>query len=154
MLLYVQYIVFWRIYLSGQCSNWDSRYIQVCKHLWMCVFHVWCCVRCLLRVLFVVYAMLYSSFLIVLAIFCVDLLWWVSVMNFFLSLWVSLLLFCNVSVVGKHIPHNSTLASFDITNLYTNITTSETLQILTNMLKQNNTPQAHTERIGKPSGCV
>ena len=47
------------------------------------------------------------------------------------------------NIKEKHIPHNSTLASFDITNLYTNIPTSETLQILTNMLKQNNTPQAH-----------
>ena len=39
--------------------------------------------------------------------------------------------------------HNSTLASFDITNLYTNIPIAETLEILENMLKQNNTPQ-HT----------
>ena len=40
------------------------------------------------------------------------------------------------NIKKKHIPHNSTLASFDITNLYTNIPTSE---MLANMLKQNNT---------------
>ena len=33
MLLYVQYIVFWRIYLSGQCSNWDSRQSNFAEHI-------------------------------------------------------------------------------------------------------------------------
>ena len=47
------------------------------------------------------------------------------------------------TIKNTHIPHNSTLASFDITNLYTNIPIAETLEILENMLKQNNTPQ-HT----------
>ena len=51
------------------------------------------------------------------------------------------------NIKEKHIPHNSTLASFDITNLYTNIPTSETLQILANMLKQNNTPQSNIDII-------
>ena len=49
----------------------------------------------------------------------------------------------------KYIPHNSTLASFNITNLYTNIPTSENLQILANMLKQNSTPQVHIDEIIK-----
>ena len=40
----------------------------------------------------------------------------------------------------QHIPHNATLASFDIKNLYTNIPISETITILQNKLKQNNTP--------------
>ena len=41
-------------------------------------------VKCLWCVLFVVYAMLYLSFWNLLAIFCVDLLWYVNVMYFFL----------------------------------------------------------------------
>jgi len=53
------------------------------------------------------------------------------------------------NIKAKHIPHNSTLASLDITNLYTIIPSSETLQILANMLKQNNTPQAHIDEIIK-----
>ena len=38
------------------------------------------------------------------------------------------------------IPHNFTLASFDITNLYTNIPIAETLEILENMLKPTTPP--------------
>ena len=53
------------------------------------------------------------------------------------------------NIKEKHIPHNSTLASFDLTNLYMNIPMSETLQILAYMLKQNNTPQAHIDEIIK-----
>ena len=47
----------------------------------------------------------------------------------------------------KHIPYNSTLALFNITNVYTNIQTSESVQILVNVLKQNNTPQSHIDEI-------
>ena len=47
----------------------------------------------------------------------------------------------------KHISHNATLAPFDLKNLYTNFQTSETLQILVNMLKQNNIPQSHIDEI-------
>ena len=51
-------------------------------------------------------------------------------------------------------PHNSVLASFDITNFYTNIPTFETLQIQANMLKQNNTPQAHIDEIIKITAII
>ena len=46
-----------------------------------------------------------------------------------------------------HIPHNSTLASFDITNLYTNVPIKETLTILEQLLKLNNTPETHIKEI-------
>ena len=50
----------------------------------------------------------------------------------------------NIELINKikdiHIPHNSTLASFDIVNLYTNIPITETLDILHNKLKLTDTP--------------
>ena len=45
-----------------------------------------------------------------------------------------------IKIKDIHVPHNATLASFDIKNLYTNIPISETITILQNKLKQNNTP--------------
>jgi hypothetical protein len=45
------------------------------------------------------------------------------------------------------IPHNSTLASFDITNLYTNIPVSETLNILEKLLIKQQTPKDHITEI-------
>ena len=46
-----------------------------------------------------------------------------------------------------HIPHNSTLASFDITNLYTNVPIKETLITLEQLLKLNNIPETHINEI-------
>ena len=42
---------------------------------------------------------------------------------------------------------NSTLASFDITNLYTNVPIKETIQTLEQLLRQNNTPETHIQEI-------
>jgi len=47
----------------------------------------------------------------------------------------------------KYIPYNSTLASFDMISLYTNIPISETIQILAKMLNQNNSPHPHIDKI-------
>ena len=57
----------------------------------------------------------------------------------------------NIDLVNKlqniHVPHNSTLASFDITNLYTNIPIQETTEILEDLLKNNRTPETHIREI-------
>ena len=57
----------------------------------------------------------------------------------------------NIELVKKlehiHILHNSTLASFDITNLYTNVPVKDTIQTLEQLLRQNNTPETHIQEI-------
>ena len=57
----------------------------------------------------------------------------------------------NIELVKKtqhiHISHNSTLASFNITNLYTNVPIKETIQTLEHLLRHNNTPETHIHEI-------
>jgi len=50
-------------------------------------------------------------------------------------------------IKDTHVPHNSTLSSFDITNLYTIVPINETIQLLHNMLIENNTPSTHIQEI-------
>jgi hypothetical protein len=52
------------------------------------------------------------------------------------------------------IPHNSTLASFDITNLYTNIPVPQTLSILKNQLQHNNLQEEYIMEIMKALNII